>query len=196
MSMSDALFYSHIIAVTNRALCRRPFAEQIERVCRLRPRALILREKDLEEAAYQALAAEVLAICAQYRVPCVLHHFTEAARNLGVRRLHLPLRQLEDAGGAAGLGTFDLLGASVHSAEEARRAQELGASYVTAGHIYATDCKKGQPPRGTGFLREVCGAVRIPVYAIGGIRAEETVLREMLDCGAAGACIMSGLMII
>lgn len=44
-----------------------------------------------------------------------------------------------------------LLGTSVHSLEEAREAQTLGADYLTAGHIYATDCKRGLPPRGTGL---------------------------------------------
>ena len=46
MSMSDSI-YRHIIAITNRLLSRRPFDVQIERICRLHPHALILREKDL-----------------------------------------------------------------------------------------------------------------------------------------------------
>ena len=35
-----------IIAVSNRKLCNRPFLEQIERVCKIHPEAVILREKD------------------------------------------------------------------------------------------------------------------------------------------------------
>ncbi|MFR1518581.1 MAG: thiamine phosphate synthase [Clostridia bacterium] len=184
----------HILAVSSRVLCRRPFPEQIERVCRLHPLGLILREKDLPENAYQALAADVIEICARYGVPCILHSFITAARNLNVRKIHLPLWKLEEAGGKAALASFDRIGVSVHSAEEAVRAQELGAAYVTAGHVYATACKKDLPPRGTAFLRDVCSAVRIPVYAIGGIRLEENQIREVLDCGAAGACIMSEMM--
>ena len=34
-----------IIAVSNRKLCNRPFLEQIERVCKIHPEAVILREK-------------------------------------------------------------------------------------------------------------------------------------------------------
>ena len=48
-------------------------------------------------------------------------------------------------------------------------AQEHGATYVTAGHIYPTDCKRGLAARGTQFLERVCRVVSIPVYAIGGI---------------------------
>ena len=39
-----------IIAVSNRKLCERPFLEQIERVCQMKPQAIILREKDLSDS--------------------------------------------------------------------------------------------------------------------------------------------------
>ena len=77
---------------------------------------------------------------------------------------------------------------------EALEAEALGASYLIAGHIYATDCKKGLPARGTGFLRAVCEAADIPVYGIGGMHLDEAQIKEVLGCGAAGGCIMSGMM--
>ena len=85
-----------------------------------------------------------------------------------------------------------MLGASVHSVQEALEARELGATYVTAGHVFCTDCKKGVPARGLSFLREVCHAVDIPVYGIGGINEEN--YSEVLDQGAAGYCLMSEAM--
>ena len=81
---------------------------------------------------------------------------------------------------------------SCHSVAEAVRAQTLGCTYVTAGHIFETDCKLGLPGRGLKFLTEVCQAVSIPVCAIGGISAEN--LAAVRDAGAAGACVMSGPM--
>ena len=87
---------------------------------------------------------------------------------------------------------------------------------MTAGHIFATDCKKGLPPRGLDFLKNVCDAVGIPVYAIGGINIASSgdstasdapstydavrdisvprLARSLIECGAAGGCIMSGMM--
>ena len=73
-------------------------------------------------------------------------------------------------------------------------AEQLGASYLTAGHIYATDCKRGLPPRGLGFLKEVCREVSIPVYGIGGIKFDEEQWNDMKKCGAVGGCVMSGMM--
>lgn len=83
-------------------------------------------------------------------------------------------------------------GVSVHSVEDARLAEQCGATYLTAGHVFVTDCKKGLAPRGLDFLHEVCSSVKIPVYAIGGINDKNAAscIRE----GAAGVCVMSGYM--
>ena len=87
---------------------------------------------------------------------------------------------------------FEHIGASCHSVEDAQEAESLGADYITAGHVFATDCKKGLPPRGIEFLSSVCESVSIPVYAIGGISPDNIDL--VRQCGAAGACVMSGFM--
>ena len=90
--MYHSEFYKNVVAVTNRSLCERPFLEQIERVCACHPKALILREKDLSEEEYFLLAKEVLGICRQYQVSCILHTYVEAARKLGhpcASRIHI-----------------------------------------------------------------------------------------------------------
>ena len=184
--------YKNVIAVTNRKLSSRPFLEQMERVCKLHPRAVILREKDLSEEEYAELAVQILTLCKQYQVPCMLHTYLETARKLQHPYIHLPLFLLEEYCGK--LNDFRIVGSSIHSTEEAVRAQKAGAAYVTAGHVYVTDCKKGLPPRGLEFLKEVCTKVTIPVYAIGGIHAGTGQIQEVMDCGASGGCIMSEMM--
>ena len=183
---------AHILAVTNRHLCPRPLEEQIPRICSIRPRGIILREKDLPEREYQELAEKILAVCSSYHVPCILHSWPDVAASLGCTAIHLPLPLLRKF--QRSLCDFTVIGTSVHSPGEAREAEVLGATYLTAGHIYATDCKKGVPPRGTDFLREVCRSTSLPVYAIGGIRPDEKQFREILSCGAQGGCMMSQMM--
>ena len=46
--------------------------------------------------------------------------------------------------------------------------------------------------RGLSFLENVCESVTVPVYAIGGISSEN--IGAVRSVGAAGACVMSGLM--
>lgn len=232
-----ALQSDNIIAITNRHLCSRPFMEQLERVCKLHPHAIVLREKDMPEAEYLSLARDVIALCKEYDVQCMLHSFINVAMELNHPYIHLPLASLEqlacntrDHTGiwqTTDISTnrtrfnsdyqhfFNVIGTSVHSVEDAIKAEQLGATYMTAGHIFATDCKKGLPPRGLDFLKNVCDAVGIPVYAIGGINIASSDdstasdapsaydampdinvprLSEVMECGAAGGCIMSGMM--
>ncbi|MGN0618720.1 MAG: thiamine phosphate synthase [Ruminiclostridium sp.] len=177
-----------IVCVTCRSLCPRPLEQQVERIAAVGVKRLILREKDLPQEEYLRLAAAVSEQCRRFGIDCILHSFPEAARALGISKLHIPLSTLTKEL----CREFDIVGTSVHSAYEAVRAEKLGVSYVTAGHIFATDCKKGVPPRGLEFLKEVCGAVEIPVFAIGGIN--ESNIDSVLEAGAEGACVMSGMM--
>ena len=164
----------------------------MEKIAAAKPKAVILREKDLAAAEYKILAAKALAICRKHGVECVLHSFFDVALALDCSALHLPLHLLKKLPEEA-KEKFSVLGASCHSAEEAVLAEKSGCTYITAGHIFDTDCKKGLPGRGTDFLREVCRRVSIPVYAIGGIDSRN--IAEVRNAGAAGACLMSGLML-
>ena len=82
--------FDHLIAVTSRHLCQRAFPEQLERICRHHPKAVILREKDLMEDDYLFFAKDALTICREHGVRCVLHTFTKAALQLEHPYLHLP----------------------------------------------------------------------------------------------------------
>lgn len=180
-----------IFCVTNRLLCKDDFLIQIEKIAKEKPAGIILREKDLEETEYKNLASEVMTLCKRYHVSCILHSFVHVAIALQCEDIHLPLPillQLSDQD----KGRFSRIGASCHSLEEALTAERHGCTYITAGHVFDTDCKKNFPGRGLGFLKKICESVSIPVYAIGGIRADN--ITEIRKNGAAGVCIMSDMM--
>lgn len=183
-------FMSEIICVTNRRLCG-DFLTQLEKIASAKPDRIILREKDLSADEYSVLSEKALEICRCYKVKCTLHTFTEVAVNLGADSIHLPLHILREIS-ESDKRNFTEIGASCHSAEEAVEAVNLGASYITAGHVFATDCKKGLAPRGLDFLRVVAESVSVPVFAIGGISADN--FADVIAAGADGACIMSGFM--
>jgi len=181
-----------IFCVTNRKLCQEDFLTRIERIAACHPAGMILREKDMTQEEYKELATAVMGICAQYGVKCILHSFPDVALCLQVDAIHLPLPLLRSMSKEQ-RARFKILGASCHSVEDALEAQALGCTYITAGHVFETDCKKGLPGRGVDFLRNVCATVDIPVYGIGGIDVEN--LHLVRDAGARGACLMSSLMI-
>lgn len=198
-----------VIVITNRSLCKRPFIEQIKRVCQLQPKAIVLREKDLSEAEYAKLAEEVYNVTRSYDVRLIIHTYANIAKELGIDTVHMSVHNMREYNNSLiasaenvnnnnsrmrKTGQLMKIGCSIHSVEEAVEAERMGAAYITAGHIYATDCKKGLAPRGLDFLKEVCSRTTIPVYAIGGIDTDNGRREEVRQYGAAGSCIMSGMM--
>ena len=196
---ADVVRNTNIVCVTNRKLVKAyeengsflPFLEKIKEAAKKKPAFIILREKDLSPDDYKELAKKVFEICDGEKLSCVLHYFYREAIELGAKKIHLPLHILEDMTEDE-KKCFDVIGASTHSVEDARRAKELGASYITAGHVFVTDCKKGLAPRGLQFLADVCDSVDIDVYAIGGI--SENNMKQCIGRGAKGVCMMSGFM--
>ncbi|WP_342351989.1 thiamine phosphate synthase [Neobacillus soli] len=84
-----------------------------------------------------------------------------------------------------------MLGSSIHSYEEGRKAKENGADYVLFGHVFPSKSKPGKTPKGLEELTKL-RQLDIPVIAIGGITAENTGL--VLDAGANGIAVMSGVL--
>jgi thiamine-phosphate pyrophosphorylase len=187
-----------IIAVTNRKLCaggEKNFLAQIDAIAAAGVDAVMLREKDLSPAEYEALAGDVSPICVRHGVRFIPHSFTVTARNLNCRYLHLSwdaFKKMRTAKPSVPGESTACIGVSVHSPEDARFAAEHGAGYLIAGHVFETDCKKGLEGRGLEFLAKVCSNTAIPVYGIGGISAATIV--AVSQAGAAGACLMSSLM--
>ncbi|MCM1577579.1 MAG: thiamine phosphate synthase [Ruminococcus sp.] len=179
-----------VICVTNRRLVNGDFIERMAEICGgdTPPDRVILREKDMSGDDYHALAETVKGVCAG--VPLSVHSHWDMRDISG--DIHLSYGDFTSGEFQAEKENFDLTGVSVHTPEEAEDAERLGADYVIAGHIFPTGCKKGLPPRGLDFLRQICGRANIPVYAIGGITPENAPL--CIEAGAAGVCVMSGFM--
>ena len=70
-------------------------------------------------------------------------------------------------------------------------AATAGATWLVAGHVFATASHPGEPERGPDFLRRICDAVTVPVIAIGGIApGHVTALRAL---GAHGVAVIRGI---
>lgn len=182
------------ICVTNRTLCRDDFLTRIDHIAKKGVAdAILLREKDLTEREYLELAEKVLSICKSHNRRCILHTYYKAAKELGCKEIHLPLPLLQKMREEGEKEWFTTVGTSVHSLKQANLAMHLQADYMTAGHIFETDCKKGLPGRGLSFLSKVVCESEVPVYGIGGISEDNA--GQVMETGAAGVCIMSGFML-
>ncbi len=183
---------------------------------------ILLRESDLPGNEYEILVRKTLEIIAECDsgARLVLHTHAGIASKLGVHELHLPFAKFAASGGKRAVNLADLnlvksgsvradkdeisgvyapnltqnlkIGVSVHSLEQALAAQDFGADYIVAGHIFDTPSHALERGRGLNFLREICEKLSIKTYAIGGINFEN--LGEIKDAGAAGAYMMRGFL--
>ncbi|WP_414150988.1 thiamine phosphate synthase [Acetobacterium carbinolicum] len=179
-----------LICITNQKLCTDDFENRIDKIASGKPYAIMLREKELSETDYQELAIKIKEICERHQVNLIINQDIATAQRLNVGAVQVSIDEMRRHGEM--LKKFDRVGVSVHTVEQAREAQALGADYLIAGHIFPTECKKNLPARGLRFLKEVCDGVTIPVFAIGGI--SEVNYKIALMAGAKGVCIMSEAM--
>jgi thiazole tautomerase (transcriptional regulator TenI) len=84
------------------------------------------------------------------------------------------------------------IGCSVHSLQEAIKAQQDGASYAVYGHIFPSHSKPNLPPRGLDELKKLTNSLDIPIIAIGGITPQNA--RKVIHAGAKGIAVMSGIL--
>jgi len=107
----------------------------------------------------------------------------------GADGVHLPTTSFPASEARAvvrskGLHDF-IIGVSTHSLAEARSAESGGADFIVCGPVYDTPSKRAYgAPIGIERFAEICGSVKIPVLALGGI--DLTNFQEPLRRGAAG----------
>ena len=194
--------------ISNRKLCENENLEkQIEKIFSAYERkiilknfdivALTLREKDLNKNEYLKLIEEIYPICQKYKINLILHqnydlNLDEKDDIEGIHLSYSVFKSLNQNIKAELIKKYKRIGVSIHSLEEAKDVENLGASYVVAGHIFETDCKKGLKPRGLKFVEDLSSALTIPIFAIGGI--DEKNSQSVIDSGAFSVCMMSSIM--
>ncbi|EJU08425.1 thiamine phosphate synthase [Fusobacterium hwasookii] len=194
--------------ISNRKLCENKNLErQIERIFLAYEKKIILknfeivsltlREKDLDKNEYLNLVEKIYPICKKYKINLILHQNYDL--NLDdrymIEGLHLSyeiFKSLNKNIREDLIKKYKRIGVSIHSLDEAKEVENLGASYVVAGHIFETDCKKGLESRGLKFVEELSSILTIPIFAIGGI--DEKNSQSVIDSGAFSVCMMSSLM--
>jgi thiamine-phosphate pyrophosphorylase len=147
-----------------------------------------LREKDLPPAELLALAREFQWHCAAFNSRLIINSEVEIAQEIGAG-LHLPESEvLRLPIARRALGNEVLIGASAHSREAAQHAVDQGADYIVFGSVFETVSHPGSTPAGLQKLSEVCSAIKIPVFAVGGITARHA--RACREAEAHGVAVI------
>lgn len=136
------------------------------------------RAKRVSAAEQARVALQLAELCRASGTAFIVNDRLDLALAMGADGLHvgqddLPLALLRELAAKAGRSDL-LIGKSTHSLEQALAAEAEGADYIGCGPVYATQTKENNVAAiGVDVLRAVRKAVRMPVVAIGGIKAEQ-----------------------
>jgi len=163
--------------------------EVIGKAARAGCQLIQIREKDMSAKELAAFTRAAVECARPHGARVLVNDRLDVAMAAGADGVHLrassiPAREARAAAAKTGLDDF-LIGVSTHSVAEAKYAEEGGADFIVCGPVYDTPSKRAfGPPLDLDAFAEVCGAVKIPVLAVGGINPSN--YREPLRRGAAG----------
>lgn len=182
-----------LYAVTDRAWLKEneSLASVCKKVLENGATFLQIREKDLDEAAFEQEANELKAICAEYHIPFVVNDSVEIALEIDADGVHVGQSDIKGRDIRKMIGDDKILGISAGTVEEAIAAEKAGADYIGVGAVFGTSTKKNARNLSVEKLQEISKAVSIPVVAIGGIGASN--IMELENSGVDGVAVVSAI---
>ena len=150
-----------------------------------------LREKAVDEGELINIAKKLIEVCHRYNVPFIINDDYEAALKCGADGVHVGIEDAPVAEIRRIAGKNFIIGATAKTIEQARLAESSGADYLGVGAVFPSPTKKNALRITPELLKEICGSVRIPAVAIGGITAEN--VKAIAGCGQSGIAVVSAL---
>ncbi len=155
--------------------------------------AIQLREKDLDGRALYELALRLREISSRYAAPLIINDRIDVALAAGADGVHLPASSFSPAEARRLIGESRLVGVSTHRSDEIERAASSGADFAVYGPVFEPISK---PEYGaTCGVEGIAAACRVaagmPVYALGGIKAER--VHRLAGAGIAGAAAIGAV---
>jgi len=183
---------SDLYVVITEAFCEgRPALEILDGVLKAGVTLVQFREKDLDDETMYDRALAFRNRCDDAGALLIIDDRIDIALAVKADGVHLGRHDLPISI-ARKLAPDMIIGASSHTVEQAREAENAGASCVNIGPIYATQTKqKTVAPLGPEIIREITRAVSIPVTCMGGIKIEN--IAEVLAHGARHPAVVTAV---
>ncbi len=152
-----------------------------------------LRDKSVQARELCAIASEIQALATQAGALLIINDRVDVALAVDADGVHVGQDDLPAAAARRLLGPDKVLGVSVENGAQARQAEADGADYVAIGPIYEARGTKTDagPPVGPQAIAEMRRHTRLPVVAIGGIKAQHVA--EAVRAGADGLAVVSAV---
>ena len=181
-----------LYAVTDRSwLGSETLYEQVEKALKGGVTLVQLREKTLDEAAFEKEGQELLELCHHYNVPLIINDNVELAKKIHADGVHIGQSDMEIKNARELLGADKIIGVTAKTIEQAKAAETAGADYLGSGAVFGTSTKTDAKPMELDLFQEICESVTIPVVAIGGLNKEH--LELLKGTGVDGIAVVSAL---
>lgn len=181
-----------LYAVTDRSWTNEvSLRKQVEQALRGGITMLQLREKSLDEAAFEQEARELKKLCADRHIPFIINDNVALAERVDADGVHIGQSDMELKQARALLGPDKIIGVTAKTVEQAKAACAGGADYLGSGAAFGSSTKPDAIPMSRDLLRRITESVPIPVVAIGGIHAGNAA--GLAGCGIAGIAVVSGI---
>ncbi len=179
--------------ITDRKVMKTSFYEAVEEALRAGVKALQLREKDLTVRELLQMSYKLRELTSAFGARLFINDRVDVAMAVQADGVHLGGASMPVSAVRRIVGNGLMIGVSTHHIKEAATAEAEGADFITFGPVYDTPSKRQYgPPQGIERLREVTSKIRIPVFAIGGIKKDK--VSEVLDAGAHGVALISAIL--
>jgi thiamine-phosphate pyrophosphorylase len=153
-------------------------------------KAVQLREKDLGTRELLKLAYKMRELTLRFNARLFINDRFDVALAVGADGVHLTQNSIPAEAVRSVVRKKMMIGVSTHSLKEAKDAEKGGADFITLGPVYRTASKlKYGVPVGLDTLNKVSGKIKIPVFAIGGIKDRR--IAEAQKAGAFGVAMIS-----
>jgi thiamine-phosphate pyrophosphorylase len=188
----DQLGFS-LCLVTDRSQVTGTLEESVETCLGAGLKAVQLREKDLAVRVLLSMASALRESTRRHGAKLLVNDRADVALAVGADGLQRAGTSLPVSAVRAISPPGFLIGASVHSVAEARAAGPEGADFLLFGPVYDTPSKRQYgPPQGLAALERVASAVRLPVFAVGGVTP--ACVAEVIRTGASGVAVIAAIL--
>lgn len=128
-----------------------------------------LRDKESKKETVLKEAYRLKELLTNTGILFIINDYIDIAKVVDSDGIHLGQDDLPIATARQLLGSDKIIGKSCHSLNQAVKAQKEGADYISIGPVYATPTKPEYKAVGSGLIKKVKKAIRIPFFVIGGI---------------------------
>lgn len=153
---------------------------------------LQLREKSLESGELLRRAKQLVALCHEFGVPCIINDRPDIAILSGADGVHVGQCDLPAIEARKIVGARRIVGVSTHNIEQARQAVLDGADYIGVGPFFRSSTKPRDFIAGPDYARQVAEQISIPAVAIAGITEEN--VQEVLATGIKAVAVSSAVL--